>query len=486
MTSTGGRAGRRWRTLATLAAALAGTSCGTTKHAANGLDCLPKQAAKWLAGPDVASGFEGRAEVGGPVSLYVDGSGSMTGYIHGATEGRKPFQDLVESVPDMFEGKGSTVNVKLFGSRIQPVSAARRGELSHEGLFACRGVAAADCDNKETRLDLVLRDVEVHPDALAIVITDLWFSDPASATSGLVPLSPPLERILASGRSIAVYGIPAPFDGTVYDLPGGASTRFTGTKPLMMLAVGQPGRVADFNLRLARSSSSMLASGFGDGSIQQALFTLDPAVAADSRASEISPGGDPRVRPAAVLEALAGVRVPQFRIDRGEAIRRTAKAGMPPSWTGPRDADFVPHAVWRGPLATREVVWRRRDKQCRPADWEPPTVSTDGWRAGERAGEQRFALDPTGFVERFRRPGTYLVTGEVARTSLDQPNPATDWLRAWSFDVNSQDGRTQDGTTFRTLHLSEFARILENALATSAERRPGPISGFTLVVEVKG
>jgi hypothetical protein len=481
------RAGLRLRTLAALAGALATAACGGGGPQGAGLACFPAEAGRWVARPAQAPGFSGRRESVGPVTVYVDGSGSMTGYVRGGAAGsQRPFQDLVHTVPDLFADTGATVDYKLFGSRIRAVPASRRAELERDAVFSCRGVAAAECDNKETRLDLVLRDVDEHADTLAVVVTDLWFSDPSSATSGLVPLSPSLQRILASGRAIAVYGIPAPFDGTVYDLPDGSAQPFRGRKPLMVLAIGPAARVADFDHRLSgRSASPVLASGLADGSIRRALFTLQPANGAERNASEIERGSDPRIRPAAVLEAIEGVRVPQFTMSRGGADRRAKASGTPLTWSGPREGDFVEHAVWRGPLATRALVWRRRDDRCAPKDWEPPAVSTEGWLPTGSDGARRFTLEPSTFAEQFRRPGTYLVTGEVARTSLDQPNPATAWMRAWSFDATQRDGRTSDGALFRTLNLSEFARIMENALAASAERNPGPISGFTFVVRVE-
>jgi hypothetical protein len=130
------------------------------------------------------------------------------------------------------------------------------------------------------------------------------------------------------------------------------------------------------------------------------------------------------------------------------------------------------------------MVWEKRDDRCQPTDWAGPTKSELGWDDAE-AGQKRFGVQPTHFVEQLRRPGAYLVTGRLARTSVEQPNPQTEWLRDWSFVTADRAIKSDDGPQLhRTLNLAEFSRLLENALADAAERNPGPITGFTFAVQI--
>lgn len=448
------------------------------------LDCFPKEARRWIAKAESEDGFRGRPETSGSVAVYVDSSKSMVGYIDGATETRKPFQDLIRTAPALFRGPASPVSFWAFGTRIRSIAAGQQDQLLNSGFYRCAHQGDEGCD---TRLDLVLNEIDAHPERLAIVVTDMWFDDPRSQTTGLVPLADPLANILASGRTIAVYGFRAPFDGTVYNVPpGNQSLRFAGERPLFVLAIGSAERVQEFNDKLSRSASSYLNTSMQRGTAHRALFTLNPATEHRPEAAPLAGGTDARVRRTPVLEAMNGVQVQQFRISRSDALREVEGRPAPPSWQGPADRIFIPGAVWRGPLARRTSVWERRGNQCLGADWLEPARARSGWTDAPQAGQQRFVLDPAQFIEEFRGPGVYLVTAELARTALTQPNEATRWMSDWSFsaDEGAPAATAGDPRFFRTVHLSEFARYMENALNEAARRRPGPIVGITFVVEV--
>jgi hypothetical protein len=464
---------------------LALAACGSSEPVGTGLDCFPQPAARWLAADQRPSEFEGRREASGPVTVYVDASGSMAGYLDGATEAARPLHDLIATIPGLFGAEASPVAYKAFGSRIRDVPAAERRRLLDRSFYSCQGNPAG-CDNQDTRLDLVLQEIQAQQGGLAIVVTDMWFSDPGSTTTGLVPLAEPLEAILASGRSVGVYGVRAPFAGTIYDLPGRRTAPHRGERPMMILAIGDNQRVRRFAEQMARSPSAFLARGFQSGSIRQAIFTLDPSSGIERSAQPLRGGTDARVRQAQVLEAVEGVRVQQFRIDRSGAMREPEEPATLPSWQGPADEAFMPNAVWRGPLAGRVSVYERQGESCTPEDWPEPVRMEGGWSDVPGSGQKKYTLDPAAFVADFRRPGTYLVAAEVARTSLNEPNEATAWLREWSFGAHqgADAAVAGDPRFFRTLHLAEFARLLENSLADAAERNPGPITGFAFVVQV--
>ena len=464
--------------------AVAACGPGACASVQTGLSCFPPEAARWLSEVD-GEGVRAESALHG-ADLYVDSSGSMMGYVDGATETRRPFQDLLATIPSLTGGRTSYI---AFGTQLRPLASGQEQQLLGRDFYRCAR-SAPECDNQDTRLDLVLdriaRGRPGAPPGLAIVLTDMWFANPGSATTGLVPLAAPLEAILESGRTIAVFGIPAPFRGTIYDLPGARTAPFQGERPLIMLVIGDGADVRGFGAGLARSPSAFLASSIRDGTMRRSLFSLSPPLSDDHPPSRnpLQGGNDRRVERSTVLEAIEQVQVQQFRISLDRALREAPPGTVPPAWQGPSDRHFSPHAVWRGQLSGRTRVWQRRAERCVAADWLDPAVYEGGWSAADGA-QARFTLDPAAFVERFRQAGTYLVSAEVTRVALAQPNPATQWMRNWSFAATDAPGAaTRDGGLHRTLHLSEFARLLENSLAEAAERRPLPVTGFTFVVEV--
>lgn len=461
-------------------------SCSGSPRQGAGLACFPDEAARWLSDEAVSNQFAGRRDTSGPVSVYLDASGSMAGYVQGATANERPFHDLVATLPDMLRDQSTSFDYHVFGSKIRDLPSAQRANILRPGYFSCKAVSAGSCDNKETRLDVVLKDIDTQTDKLSVVVTDMWFADPGNLASGLAPLAGPLTNILASGRTIAVFGIPSPFNGTIYDLPSGQKAAFAGRKPLMLIVIGPPDRVSTFKRQLQRSPSRFLANGVADGTIRQAVFALNPASGVPRNPHPLSVGDDNRVRPATVLNATQGVRVQQFAVDRSNSIRPSSKPTAVPTWTGPADNSFIDNAVWKGPLASETIVWERRGDRCARTDWARPVTSDVGWIKNEDS-QKKFELDPTSFVSQLRRPGVYLVTARVARTSVEQPNPTTQWLRDWSFTSadGAVDRRPGASPLHRTLNLAEFSRLLENALADAAERNPGPITGFTFAIEVK-
>lgn len=82
--------------------------------------------------------------------------------------------------------------------------------------------------------------------------------------------------------------------------------------------------------------------------------------------------------------------------------------------------------------------------------------------------------------------GTYLIVGELVRRSLGRQGPAVTWMNNWSFSEATEPTAVVEGKPlFRTLYLSEFARLLEVALADAAARRPAPVQGFAAVVKLE-
>jgi hypothetical protein len=220
-----------------------------------------------------------------------------------------------------------------------------------------------------------------------------------------------------------------------------------------------------------------------DGRIQRTLFSLSPAITSGRSSEPFGATTTPAMERIAVMET-PGSRVQQYRVDRGAALRVASnRAGQAPSWTGPRVEGFARGSVWQGEFETRTRVWQRRGTACEAGAWlDGPRLPDSLW--SRRGDSYTFSLRPDVVAAELPQEGTYLITGELVRRTLVRQGPAVAWMNDWSFSAETPSQRIMpDGRTlFRTLYLSEFARLIEVALADAAARRPAPVQGFAVVV----
>ena len=459
---------------------------------ADPLDCYPAAARRWIArsGDTPSDSFDQRT---GKATVYVDRSGSMVGYLN-ADPLDRPLQDLVETLPGVTRKAGSSAAFRAFGRTISAPVANRR-VMQDAGFYRCAEQDKALCENQESHLDAVFERIEANPDDMAVVLSDLWFSNSDIRSTGWASLQPMLSRILESGRTIALYGIPAPFRGRISDLPGAGprgSLDYRGRHPLFMLVVGSKAQIGDFDAALRDTASRKVARDLATGVIHRAVFTIDPAPPGLIERKPLDRGSDKRIA-AQVFEPTRGVAIQQFVLEPG-VLRPRGGSPAAPSWTGPKADGVLPDAVWRGPLEARTRIWQRSDARCGPASWLDMGSSKDGWRSGAADGGYTLALTPESLATKLSRPGAvYLVSGQVRRVSVTSPNPATGWMRGpWS--LAPEDGARVAAAPpplFPTMNLDEVARLLEAALRQAARKayddpkRADAVAGFSVLVKVQ-
>lgn len=439
-----------------------------------GIGCYPEEARRWIsAEPAEAAGM---GDPGGPYAVYVDGSASMAGYLRGATAAERPLADLIGMLPQLPGISPSGVELVRFDRRVSVVQADDLKRLQTPEGYSCpRGRAA--CDAQESHVDQALsRIAAAKGNALSVVISDLWLTNSEVLTTGGVALSRPLTDILASGRGVAVYGFESPYAGRVYDLPSGATGATASRRHLFVVAVGSPARLDAFHAAMLRAPSAVIARDLGSGAAHHSLFTTEPVGrAASGTQSFAAAGGGPLVK-AAFLPVRQGVRIPQFKLDRAQALRLPDGSGSI-AWAGVSAAAMRPGAVWKGPSQGVTSVFRMTGAKCLPkgGDWRAEGRNGDGWRG------DAYSLAPSSLAALPR--GSYLLVGSLRRTGLESPNEATRWMRDWSFDASSERAALTRKTV-PTLNLAETARLMENALAQAAERRPADIGGFAAAVQI--
>lgn len=452
-------------------------------------DCFPEGSRRWI--PIEGESASVQAQRGQSATIYIDGSGSMAGYLRGGRRGERPFEELVNDIPGSVGADATQTAYVLFGKALHPVEGDALNTLSRISTYACAN--GQDCDNQESRLDAVLRDITAkNGNHLSVVITDLWLSNSDLATSGSTALNQPIQKLLASGQSIAIYGLDAPYEGRVYDLPSGRDDVSASRRPLYILAVGSSERLRRLDESLRQSPSPFIHQVFTSGDARRTLFTRTPETAAGAETTPFV--AHPALRAGIVLRAREGLRVQQLMLSRSAARQARVAVGRPgatrtaviPTWSGPDEAAIAPGAVWAGDLSVRTSVWRQKRESgaCRASDWEDAGRFNGGWRSASEGTQRTFALDPALVADQLN-PGTYLIVGEIARSTLTRPNPATAWMREWSFSPATEADIVADRPRlFPTLNLAETARLMENALADAGPESPS-VAGFSVVIQVK-
>jgi hypothetical protein len=485
----------RRTSLGLLLAALV-SGCGKEVEVADVRNCFPEAARRWIHVEEPSSdAAPAPAQPTATATVYVDRSGSMSGYLAGAEQEARPLHDLIGNLPFMLGRQGARAQYKAFGTHISPIlSPAQREALMEPGYYSCAGRRGEDCDNNRTKLDLVFDEIAAHPAEMAVVVTDLWFDDPRTQTSALSALAEPLTRILASERAIAIYGIAAPFDGNIYMPAPTPPTRFRGRHPLYVIVAGSDAQVAAFHEAWRHAPGPYLRVELQANRIRRTVFTLRPALASAAPAEPLQGNADPRVDETAVMEAFAGeaaegLRLQQFLIDGGQSLRELRPVPAMAAWRGPEASAFVPDSVWQGSYETRLHVWRRRGSACSAEDWEEESYELNPLWSGEGEGQRQFSLNPETLAGELGTDGTFLIVPELVRRTLHSPNPASDWLRQWSFTLRTPNPQRLDAggvPFFPTLYAEEVPGLLEDALAEAARRRPPPpIFGFAFVIRVR-
>ena len=468
------------RILALLPALALLTGCGKGESTVAGLDgssCYPAEAAQWIA--ESSDKIENAAtDPGGAFTIYLDGSASMVGYIRGGTADTRPLADLVGMLPTLSGIDHSNSETIRFDRKISPILSKDLQAMQSESGYLCPK-GNANCDSQESHLDQALAKIaEAGGAGLSVVVSDLWLANSSVLTTDGVALSAPLDAIFASGRSVAIYGFESPYAGRVSDLPSGKTGVTASRRYLFLVAVGPLKRLQAFNAAMQNAPSTSLAGDLKSGKAHYSLFTLEPAVMSDGERSAFAMPMKSPLKKASFLTVRAGVKVPQFQIDKSEALRQPGALGA--SWSGSQAVSVIPGAVWEGASRGETTLFKMVGDACAPkgADWRKEGELKGGWQGDSG----QYALGPASLAA--LPSGKYMLVGGLRRVSLLSPNPATQWMRDWSFNGASE-AEALKRPVMPTLNLAEMARLMEIALLKSAQQKPMNIGGFAAAVEIK-
>ena len=225
------------------------------------------------------------------------------------------------------------------------------------------------------------------------------------------------------------------------------------------------------------ATSRSIAADLQSGKAHYSLFTLEPAVTAAGGQQVLTLAPKSPLTKSSFLPVRTGVKVQQFHLDKAKALRAAAAQGA--EWSGQSAVKPLPGAVWEGQGSGQTSLFRMTVDKCLPkgGDWRPEGELKGGW-----SDSGAFKLEPTALAA--LPSGRYLLVGTLRRTSLLSPNPATQWMRDWSFDSTTE-AQAVKRPAMPTLNLSETARLLEITLLRAAQDRPMNIGGFAVAVEIE-
>lgn len=493
------------RVLAALTLVALAGSCGTPTRTPS-LSCFPKDAQKWIYRVGTTPGAD--AQLSKQVSaktatLYFDRSTSMVGYLDGANNDNRPLEILINNLPNIVSRAGANARYSAFGAQIEQLGARGSANLLDKSFYReCKDGVGQSCN---ANLRNLFEQIEQQPDELATVVTDLWHEEGGAEKEGSVRLQAALTNILADGRSVAIYGINAPFKGFIYGIPvGGNDTDkvwHEGTHPLFLIVIGRKGDVIEFDRQL-QNTVGLFQEGLAQGRIQRSIFMVDPGPLRPVRKDSIKLGNELGVR-SAMFETYPQSKegpalvLQQFRLglSRGggrEPPKPSFGRIQPAVWIAPHEDDFLPNTVHAGPLKANIRLWSRSRDGDKCSPWRESGHFVEEKPVGDGVtseGQFRFELSEKVLRNRILRPGIYLISGQLERISVNRDNVANRWAAPWSVSADGA-GRfaatpERPGGFFPTLNLRQVMSIMENALQTATERKGGGIVGFAVLVKAE-
>lgn len=417
-------------------------------------DCLPPELkAAAPAQADTAAAPPPR----GAAAVYLDVSGSMKGFVETQREPR--YADIILRLPEALEEVSTATAYNRFGASIQPLPKEHLTDAVKPSFYVCdpRSKDAAKRFGCETHIDEALQSIaDSDEQTVSVLITDLFLSrkDLLGTSGGTIREK--LSRILKSGKSIAVLGISAAFDGWVYDLPGTAPSYLhkRGERPFFLVLAGQDAQL----LRLHKFVAAQLLAVLPANHYHFVLFTRSPGIAATS----ITP----------------------LRVVANEGIRSQGKVPEAPDWL-----PLITLARGQAPVVARPPLDKLQKPFASPlADFEAhPTVWRDTGGRCETRWKPMGRIDPSivkaqddgaGLTLTFDADGlrsfppnlTFLTRVQVSAVGLTEAKSVTGWLRDWSFNERQADELLKSRPEFfPALNLGEFADSLEAAVKSSFE-----------------
>lgn len=423
-----------------------------------------------------SSAATSQAGPAGNIHVYLDGSGSMSGYVNQpkpGSDGLWILNAMIPSLPSLASAGGG----KVYFYRAGDGRAADLGQvdkpLTDQQLKET--VRPSWYVGKDAPLDVPLAQAVTRPPQdVTIVVTDLFLSDAEMAGESFYALRRPMATALRENRSIGILGIRHNFNGTIYDIPGAVSQyRDASVRPLMLLMVGPAARILALKERFDTE--------FLRERPEQSRFILfTPATALGFRGLEH--WGDRYLGPTQVLSptrafepSLANTKIPQVEFSKkAEAVGGQIALGD--LWQK--------HGLYPGGLRVETRLWRLANRSGKCEDrWELTEIQSPALTASMDATlNVKFEILP----EESREDadvGRHLVVSQFTLSGL-QLGPTGRWLTEWGFNQQEADSLVaKKPKFFPALNLSRIGNALRDVLAEAA--RDTPVAEIAIGINLK-
>lgn len=384
--------------------------------------------------------------------LFFDGSGSIRGFLPNKRELSTAYTDVIQNLIDQLPQTTSNVNYYKFGGKVESIASADLPQLFQSDFYKCSKKSKrrkADCDNKESRIDIVLSTVQnTAPDILSVIVTDLFLSDSTVLGQQQQGLRRELTKIIHSGRTIALFGISSQFEGEIMDLPSGG--KYNGAKfhPFYVIAIGPPATLQQINQKLNADVLSVLP----DDSHHVAIFStaIDTIIEQGWFANKIQLAKGAKKSPYRIRHLSP--EIPQLQFSR--KLRDVLMIDAPGKFTLSQELwSWSPRYAKRG----CDSGWQKFPNPPPVINLLPKDNIVQLHLPGSLSG-----LLP----ERFYALAGELITETIVITT-DKP-----WMQHWSFKAETEKKLVASKPKFfPTLNLAVFENILTSAISKKLQGR---------------
>lgn len=413
----------------------------------------------------------------GEVHIYLDGSASMSGFVAmPKPNANAPWimNAMIQSLPSIATTIGGRAQFYRSGDGRAADQAQVNKPLSEQQLR--EAVRPAWYNGKDAPLDVPLTQALQRPaQDVTIVVTDLFLSDAEMVGESFYTLKRPLDAALRAGKAIGILGIRHSFNGLVYDIPGrGEPYREATSRPLMILMIGPPARIAAIKERL---DSEFLREQANQSRFT--LFTPRPGQGfrgIDGWGDRFLSASDGVAASRAFEDVLSSLQIPKIEIT-SKANAVDGRLTLSDLWTK--------YALHPAEVKVESKIWHLQKPRARRCEdrWDVMDLQEPPLSAGLAPGMEAQLQVLPGEMRQDLIFGRYLIVSRltVAGLSLE---PAASWMSEWGFNPQDADKLlARKPQFFPALNLARLGRALRDSLLESTP--PTAISEIAVAVQLK-
>ena len=388
----------------------------------------------------------------GRVLVYFDQSLSMQGYVKDQPGKKNLYVDVIDDLQQIAENVGSETYYHRFGKDIYPIKGSKIARVIKPSFYECK-LAASECNNQESKIELPFKTAKADPEATYIIVTDLFLADKQLVGASYKQLTKPLKSILKKGKSIGIIGVMSSFNGTIYDIPvkDGGSMNYADAKmrPYYIIVIGD-------QKNINRIKSNLEDQHFNDpeDEYKYALITSSPILQNLNENQIISEKNIPKIDQSESFkfDYIDDV-LPIYQFDTEKKFNKKFKIK--------KDDLIVKGSSGVSEYTLKESLWSSLEVKCKKIDWRKAKFDSISTVTSDDDG-----LTLSLFKNISDRKKLKLFLGMRYFYFVDiyaeKPGTASEQdFAEWSVRSSDAEGFTQTNPVkFKTLNLTKIIKIL--------------------------